>query len=224
MVDLVSKVGAFLLLAVSHFNRQGGLSQGPTRLGERHRVWPRIMVVPCPRPPTPTLPHKWGGSQTQAFCRLFWSPPPLWGRVRVGGSWHHQKTRSYPNKRREIGENFDRDLLNWLFGQECETLTTRSLLNKGKIRINFRNRPFRRLQNRKRISTTEQRIDDRLERSRNGRVKCPTLFRSWRDLIALRKSFVNKIHRLSISRSFGVESQLFDGESVQRTGLACSVD
>ena len=35
----------------------------------------------CPgysQPPTPTLPHKGGG--------LFWLPPPLWGRVGVGGS------------------------------------------------------------------------------------------------------------------------------------------
>ncbi len=35
--------------------------------------------------PHPGPPHKGGGRQTQSDFRLFWCPPPLWGRVRVGG-------------------------------------------------------------------------------------------------------------------------------------------
>ena len=40
------------------------------------------------RPPTPPLPHKGGGSQKsekQWRRGTLWSPPPLWGRDRVGG-------------------------------------------------------------------------------------------------------------------------------------------
>jgi len=47
-------------------------------------------------PPTPVLPRKGGGSQTQAPFPLFWSPPSLRGRVRVGGSVHHLRLLDDP--------------------------------------------------------------------------------------------------------------------------------
>ncbi len=47
-------------------------------------------------PPTPTLPRKEGGSQTQANLRLFWLPPPLRGRVGVGGIFKPPETLESP--------------------------------------------------------------------------------------------------------------------------------
>jgi hypothetical protein len=46
---------------------------------ERMTVSPSILVTPCPRPPTPTLAHKGGGSQTQASGCLSLVPSPLVG-------------------------------------------------------------------------------------------------------------------------------------------------
>jgi hypothetical protein len=42
-------------------------------------VSPSILVVPWLRPPTPAVPHKGGGSQTQAIPHVFSAPLPLAG-------------------------------------------------------------------------------------------------------------------------------------------------
>src|SRR6478672_418508 len=58
------------------------------------------------RPPTLTLPHKGGGDQTGAA--FLWSPPPLWGRVRVGGAFRENRDQvlnpecTKPRKRQHL--------------------------------------------------------------------------------------------------------------------------
>ena len=54
----------------------GHLPQGRSKVTGRAKI-----------PPTPTLPRKGGGSQKMPPRPLLWPPPPLWGRVGVGGRW-----------------------------------------------------------------------------------------------------------------------------------------
>jgi hypothetical protein len=52
--------------------------------------YPALSLVP--RPPTPALPHKWGGVGRKRLVAVFWSLPHSWRRVRVGGRGASRKS------------------------------------------------------------------------------------------------------------------------------------
>jgi hypothetical protein len=61
-----------------------GIVKHKTRF-DRVGLGPPFLVVPRDPPNPNPSPKLGGGGQTQANSDLFWSPPHLWGRVRVGG-------------------------------------------------------------------------------------------------------------------------------------------